>query len=220
MPTYMVTIWAMPVTHTKEMLEVILRQAFNVWSKDITILVHFCWILWVEANSRSKSILCDHITLDVTRSCCWSGIGGYTWITCGSTSLLLNWRIKVLLQIWLTLGVREFLSYSLHFKVLKGRLWPWFRVIYWFKLLFLRLGIIEVHVLVLRRCRHRMILSAFIISQLIFWLHHKINIGRVRRQFLRWPTQITVCLAFFINLLFWLWCFSIFGFLTLKKHFK
>lgn len=69
-PADMVAVGAMPVTDTKEMLEVILGQAFDVWRKDVAVLVDFGRILRIEAYARCKSILRDHVALDIAWSKC------------------------------------------------------------------------------------------------------------------------------------------------------
>ena len=67
-PAHVVAVGAMPVADAEEMLKVILGQALDVWRKDVAVLVDFGRILRIEAYTRCKSILCDHVALDVARS--------------------------------------------------------------------------------------------------------------------------------------------------------
>jgi len=69
-PANVMAVGAMPVTDTEEMLEVIIGQAFDVWRKDVAVLVDFGRILRIEAYTRCKSILCDHVALDIAWSKC------------------------------------------------------------------------------------------------------------------------------------------------------
>ena len=70
LPADVMAVGAMPVTDTEEMLEVVIGQAFDVWRKDVAVLVDFGRILRIEAHARCKSILCDHVALDIAWSKC------------------------------------------------------------------------------------------------------------------------------------------------------
>ena len=69
-PAHVMAVGAMPVTDTEEMLEVVVGQALDVWRKDVAVLVDFGRILRIEAYASCKSILCDHVALDIAWSKC------------------------------------------------------------------------------------------------------------------------------------------------------